>query len=675
MRKQKNSRSELSAFALILPALAIILLTACSINEPQSPSWLTTWNVPITNKTYDINEILEDLDDFNLVPDSAGNPGFEISQDIDTVRVEDNLTVNGISVSIKDSIGLIDISPPAGASASTDVNDILTVDLGVIPPASFDYDQPLDTIDNFSWMSVESGDLVMSFTNTLDCDLDTFIVTIIDLADGHVVGVTDFAGGLPDNTTRADTIPLDVQQISNALSINLRGATIEGGIMVGAGPHAIDADLSFPSNITVSAARAETPEISKSQTELTALSDSSIIQSSVIASGTLQLTILNETQLPFTVDISSSCLQNSGVDLSITRQISGNSAAIVSEDLSGYSFVPIDSPSAQYVAVDFSATVPASAPSQYTISAGDSISVDVDLSTITFASVTGRIQPTVVALPAVQHDLDIPQGLDQARLTQAELTLNLYNNSTVPADFDIDISGDGRSINIAGRVEGKLSAGDPAELTAILVDSDELSTLLNPPPAAISIAGNAILNPDYQIATITANDYICGNIEIYSPFAFAIVDPISIDMDISESEIDPDSRPDNFTETFRYGSVEVDIESHLPLGVTLTAYIGTVSDSGLYDDPNTLVLGPDTLQAGITDPGGRVVESVLSQISYTLNSDDLAIFDNDTIYFGQRISLLATDSSGVQVLGTDYIRIRSDATMQVQIGENLWDEN
>ena len=340
-----------------------------------------------------------------------------------------------------------------------------------------------------------------------------------------------------------------------------------------------------------------------------------------------------------------------------------------------YSFTPIDSPSAQYVIVDFDATVPASAPSQYTIDACDSISVDADLSTIIFESVTGQIQPTVVSLPGTQRDLDIPEGLDQARLTQAELTFNLYNNSTVDADFDMDISGDGRTINITGRVAGKQSVNDPAELTTILVDSDQLSTLLDPPPATILISGEAILNPDYEIATITAGDYIYGDIEIFSPFALAIVDPISIDMEISENEIDPDSRPDNFTETFRYGSVDVDIESHLPLGVALTVYIGTVSDSGLYDDPNTLVLGPDTLQAGVTDPGGRVVESTMSQISYTLNSDDLAIFNNDTIYFGQQIDLLATDSSGVQVLGTDYIRIRSDATMQVQFGENLWDEN
>lgn len=673
MKEQKNRRLGFPASALILPALAIALLTACSFNEPQSPSWMTTWNVPIANRTYDIYEILEDIDDFNLVPDSAGNPGFSVSQEMDTVRVDDNLTVAGVNVSLKDSVGVVDISAPAGATASTDVYDLLPVSMGVIPPSGFNYDQPLDTIDSFTWMVVESGDLIASFTNTLDCDLDTFIVTLIDLADYHVVGVSSFPGGLPDNSTRVDTIALDGQQISNALSVNFQGATIAGGVLVGAGPHAVNVDVSFPSDIAVSAARAETPEITRSQTDLTALSDSSIIQSSVIASATMQFTIVNATQLPFTVDITSSCIQNGGIDYSVSRSVSGNSVTVISEDLSGYSFTPVDSPSAQYVAVDFNATVLASAPSQYTIYAGDSISVDAILSTVIFESMTGQIQPTVVSIQDTEQDLDIPEGLDQARLTQAELTFNLYNNSTADADIDIDISGDGRSINVVGRIAGKQSVSDPAELTTILVDSDQLSTLLNPPPATILISGEAVLNPDYQIATITANDHLYGDIEIYSPFALAIVQPISIDMDISENEIDPDSRPDDFRETFRYGSVDVDIESHLPLGVALTVYIGTVADSGLYDDPNTLVLGPDTLLAGTTDSLGRVVESAFSQISYTLNSDDLAIFDNDTVYFGQQITLMATDSSGVQIMGTDYIKIRSDATMEVQIGENLWD--
>jgi hypothetical protein len=675
MKTSKKNRFVISVCALILPVLTIALLTGCSIQEPQAPSWLTTWNVPIINKTYGINEILEDIDDFTNVPDSAGNPGFQITHDIDTVRVDNSLTVSGTNVTLIDSVGLVDIPAPSNVTASTDVSDLLPVNLGVIPPASFNHDQPLDTISDYTWAAVESGILIVSYTNTLDCDLDTFVVTLTDLADMHTVGTTNFPGGLPDNATKIDTVSIDGQQISNALSINFQGATNTGGVLVGAGPHALDVVLSFPQDITVSAARAEIPEIIRSQTESAALNDSSIIQSSIISSGTLQLDIINDTELPFTIDITSSCLQNGGTDFTISRQIPGNSTTQINQDLAGYNLSPVDSQSTQYVVVDLYGVVPASAPLQYTISSSDSIKVDASLSTIIFESITGQVQPTAVAIPGTSQDLDIPEGLDQARLTRAELRFNVYNNSTVEADFDMDISGDGRSINVTGRVAGKQNVNDSAQLTTILIDSDQLSTLLDPPPATISISGDAVLNPDYGIATMTADDYMYGDIQIYSPFAFAILSPISIDMDISENEIDPDSRPDNFMETFRYGSVDVDIESHLPLGVALTVYIGTLSDSSLYDDPATLVLGPDTLQAGITDQSGTVVGSAFSQISYTLDSNDLSIFDNDTVYIGQRLNLLATDTSGVQVLGTDYLRLRSDATMEVQIGENLWEEN
>lgn len=674
MIRKNISRHKFPAFAIIIPVIALTIFSACSIEEPQTPSWMTTWDIPIANETNGIIEILENIGDSNLVIDSAGNPGFEIRQEFDTIRAEGNLTVNGVNVNVKDSIGLIDIPQPASITSSTDLYDILPVNLGVIPPASFDYDQPLDTVSRFSWLDIESGDVILTFTNTLDCDLDTFVVTFTDLADNHVISVSDFPGGLPDNATRADTVALDGQRISNTLSVNFRGVTLVGGVIIDAGqPHTIETDASFPSDITVSAGRAETPEIMKSQTQSTALSDSSVIQSSVIESGDLQLTIVNASQIPFTVDITSSCFRNGGIDLSVSRQIPGNSTAVVLQDLSGYNFVPVDSLSSQLVVIDFSAYAPGSAPLHYTIDAADSISVEAALSTITFASITGRIQPTVIALPATQHDLDFPEGFDQARLTMAELALKFYNNSTVPADVDILIEGDGRSLSIPGRIDGKNTPADPAEMTTLLVGSDELSNFLDPPPGTISISGNATLNPEYGLVTITANDYINGDFFIYSPFALAISSPISIDMDIIDVGIDHESRPDNFSGTFRHGHINVELESHLPLGVVATIYIGTLSDSSLFDDPATLILGPDTLQAGITDPDGRVLEPVLSQFSFTLDRNELTLFDNNIIYVAQRIELQSTDSSGVQILGSDYLKFKANGTIQIQFGENLWE--
>ena len=662
------------ALALILPIAVLLVGYGCSIKKPESPSWLTTWDVPIANKTFDIAELLEKIDDSNIIIDSLGNPAFSITQSIDTIAVDDNLTVDGIAIDLQDSIGAIDIEPPSNVSESTNINDFLTVNLGVVPPVSFSYNQPLAALDRFSWLEVSSGTLDLTFYNGLEVDLDTFIVTIIDESDMHVVGVATYTDGLSYLETETQSIDLSGQRISNNLSATFDGHT-PGGVLIYAGPQNLDGTMSFPGSITVTAARAETPAINKNQNQMTALTDSTRIISSSISSGTLQFDISNYTQLPFTVDILTSNFTNSGNPLQVSRQIAAMGMTQVDVDLAGYDFSPIDSGSSQYVEADMSAFAAASAPQQYTVSASDSLGIHVDLSSITFASITGQIKPTSIAIDPVQQDVEIPEGLDQAHLTQAELRLNLYNNSTVDADIDLLIQGGGNSIAVNDRISGKSSPGAPAELTILSVDSQEISDFLNPPPDQITISGQAILNPDYAISTITADDSFYGEVEIYSPFALAISDTISIDMDISDTEIDEDSRPDNFNETFRYGAIDVEFDSHLPLGLSLTLYIGVVPDSTLYDDPATLILGPYALEPGITDENGHVIESVISNISESLDSDQLSIFDNDTVYFGQMINLLPTDPAGVQVLGTDYIGIKSNARMQIQVGDNIWDNN
>lgn len=675
MLLKKNIARRSTALALLLPIAVLLVTSGCSFDTPKSPSWVTTWDVPIANRTYDIEELLERIDDSDdsiIITDSLGNPAFSITQSIDTVAVEDNLTVDGVTVDVQDSIGVIDIGPPSDESVSTNVNDFLTVNLGVVPPTSFSYNEALTALDRFSWMDVESGTLDLTFYNGLEVDLDTFVVSVIDEFDMHVVDVATYANGLSYLETETQSIDLSGQRISNNLSMTFDGYT-PGGVVLNAGSANLNATASFPDSITVTAARAETPAININRTESTALTDSTRIISSSISSGTLQFDISNYTQLPFTIDILSANFTDSGSPLQISRQIAATGMTQVNIDLTGYSFTPTDSGSSQYVDVEMIALAAASAPQKYTISASDSLGIHADLSVITFASITGQIQPTLVDIDPVQQDVEIPEGLDQARLTQAVLSLNLYNNSTVDADIDLLLQGGGNSISVSDRISGKSSPGAAARLTVISVSSQELSDFLNPAPSQITISGQALLNPDYAISTITANDNFYGDMEIYSPFAFAISDTISIDMDISDSEIDEDSRPDNFDETFKYGTIDVEFDSHLPLGLSMMLYIGTVADSTLYDHPATLILGPYTLEPGITDGNGHVIESVISSISDSLNSDQFSIFDNDTVYFGQMINLLPTDTAGVQVLGTDYISIKSNARLQVQVGDNIWD--
>jgi len=671
MVPERNSRIKLGACVMIIPSLVLFALSGCSVKKPESPSWITTWEVPISNKTYDISQLLEKLDDSLFVSDSLGNPAFAISQNIDTFAVDNNLTFNGTTIDFQDSMGTVDIAPPGSQYATTNVNDVLPVNLGVVAPSAFSYTQPLPAVSQFTWMDVQSGTLDLTFYNGLEVDLDTFVVTVIDQGDLHVVGVATYVNGLSYLETETQSIDLSGQSISNFFSMDFDGYT-PGGVLINAGSQNLDATMSFPGNITVTAAQAETPAINIVKTVNTALSDSTMVVSSTIASGSIQFDITNDTQIPFTVLISSLNFQSGGNNLQVSRSVNPGTTSQAFVDLAGYDFTPTDSGGLQFVYVDFDADAPASAPGQNIINSSDSVVVNSTVSDIIFESITGQIKPTGIVIDSMQRTVDIPQGLDQARLTQAVLNLNLYNNSMVPADINLTLSGGGNSIDISGRVDGKSSPSAPARLTTITVGSQELSDFLNPPPQQMTIYGDAIMNPDFSLATITANDNLYGDFEIYSPFALAISDTISVDLDINDTSIDPDSRPDDFSTTFKYGAINVEFDSHLPLGLAMTLYVGLVGDSTLYSDPGTLVLGPYALEPGIVDGNGHVVESVISTISDSLDNNELSIFDNDTLYFGQIINLLPTDSLGVQVLGADYINIKSNARIQLQVGENLW---
>jgi len=670
MFPEQNYRIKFAIFALIIPLVAMLAIPGCSVKKPESPSWITTWDVPISNKSYGVSDLLEKLDDSLFVTDSLGNPAFSVTGDIDTVTVGNSLTYEGVSIDFRDSIGTVDIAPPSNQSATTNVYDILPVALGVVPPTSFSYSQALPALDRFTWLEVQSGTLDLQFFNGLEIDLDTFAVTVIDQSDLHVVGVATYLNGLSYLETETQSIDISGQRISNTLFMNFDGHT-PGGVLLNAGPQNLVADASFPVNITVTAGQTETPAINMAQSVSTSLSDSTRVVSSTISSGTIRCDVFNGAQIPFTVDIASANFTNGGMPLRYSG-IFYPGTAQVDIDLAGYIFQPSDSAVSQYIKADFVASAPASAPVQNTISASDSIIVNAVLSSITFSSVTGQIKPTPVTIDSMQQNIDIPQGLDQARLTQAVMNLNLYNNSMVPADIDLVISGGGNSINISDRIAPKGSPSAAAALTTITVGSQQLYDFLNPAPEQISISGQAVMNPDYGIATVTANDNFYGDFEIYSPFALAISDTISIDMDINDTSIDPDSRPDDFNNTFKYGTIDVEFESHLPLGISMTLYIGTLPDSTLYTDPSTLKLGPYTLNPGVTDDNGHVIESAISTIADSLDNNQLNIFNNDIIYFGQKINLLPTDPNGVQLLGQDYIDIKSNARIQLQVGDNLW---
>jgi len=144
-------------------------------------------------------------------------------------------------------------------------------------------------------------------------------------------------------------------------------------------------------------------------------------------------------------------------------------------------------------------------------------------------------------------------------------------------------------------------------------------------------------------------------------------------MEISETDVSSEDLPD-FEETFVYAKIDAELTNHLPVGTIISIYISsTINDSTIFDeDSDAIIVGPFTLESGQIDSQGYVSEAVISVFEDSLDSNEILVFDNETIYVAPKVELLPT--SGSIFRGSDYITIKADARLMVRAGEHLWED-
>ncbi|MCK4357837.1 MAG: hypothetical protein KAW92_03715, partial [Candidatus Cloacimonetes bacterium] len=88
----------------VLFILILLLLTTCTIKKPQAPEWDIELAIPLINKTYYMSDFTKTTDDFifAVVDDTMQ---FSISKDIETIKVGDELKVDGQTETFEKQIG------------------------------------------------------------------------------------------------------------------------------------------------------------------------------------------------------------------------------------------------------------------------------------------------------------------------------------------------------------------------------------------------------------------------------------------------------------------------------------------------------------------------------------------------------------------------------------------
>ncbi len=670
-RNRKNGNGDSSSkatdsflfkyFSRLIVALAVILafltLVQCTIKKPESPEWTTNFVLPVIKKTYDMAEIIGRLDQDGLTMDTLGNITYTLSEELDTVTVSSNyLTTPNLSYSFGQKIGAVSIVGPSippvflGLAAITGISVNTPEDTVTIGQQSFDINGTLPISTTFTSATVSSGTADVHLHNNLGATLDTVILELWDNAFNTLLAIDSIYSGIPSGASATISIDLSNRTISNRFRVKVHCHT-PGGFITQVSTRGVSRELVFVGNLLVTSAVAEIPALSQSFSDQINLLESDRIDTAVIASGNLVISINNATSLNTVVTLTIPDILLSGQSLSLTPSVPPLQTVNVNINLAGYEVVPLDGSIPQTLNILAVTDIPASAPDQISVSQSDSFHVTAALNGLTFSSVAGYFDSVAISFNGTSQSIDVPTGFDSIQMATAILTLEVTNSLELPGDLDIQVNGDnGKNLNLVGTIA---AGGSLSSATSTIIEP-QAGSFLSPVPSLIDVSGSVIFASSGYQGRIEANDFISATITIVSPLEI-VIQPSQVNTDIEKTNINQQDL-DVITDHLIEARFIYNIISHLPVGAQVDIYFGP--DSATLISSPQLLVNALQLPAAPFGAGGIVSDTISTGFQEVfLDSLDLKILQNDTLFICSAFNLAGTGGQMVKLTANDYLTI------------------
>ncbi len=648
-----------SRMLLGITIIAVFLTIAqCTIEKPESPEWTTRLTVPIVNRTYDMEELVNKIDQEGVGIDQQGNITFSITEALDTVRLDaDVLATDDLTYAVAELLGVVSIDPPTIDPVSVSLSAITGLATGLpgdsvvaVSALSFEVINSMPAITNFSQATIASGNVLVVVENNLGIALDTAIVELYDVGNGATLVTDTFPGGIPAGATDSLTLSLAGKRLSNSLGVNAQ-CHFSDGTIDSVSTRYIGTELIFPSGLTVSSAVAQIPAMDLAFSEQIELGETERIDTATLSTGQLTLTISNATNLSASLSVSIPDLVTEGSPLSIDTTVPPQGQVQIVRNLAGSQLVPGGSSLPQLVDINVTADLPGSGLQQVAVDQADSLYVQAELTSLTFGSVTGVFSSTEATFDAESFDIDIPTGFDSLELVSAVLTLDIENGTGLPGYLDIQLIGDnGKSLALTGDIE----AGSSSQPVTTTITNSDIADFISPLPSHVEAGGTVTFGDGVTQATVTVADFVFTRVGIVAPLEMIIHESL-VETDIEREEIDQEDI-DMVTDHVIEAGFVYNIVNHLPLGASIEIFLGPDSAT-LYTNPG-LTIGPLSIGAAPVSGAGLVIDTASTGYQeIMLSNADIQILKNDTLYIGQELILQGTDGQSVRLIQSDYMTV------------------
>lgn len=663
----------------IVALVMLFTMGACSFETPQAPKWDATLSIPLINRHYTMQQLIDE--ESSLYSDSLGQVHYLFATELDSFRVGNQLTFEQFSNFYNTPIGQMPVASPGSENLIVTLSEIypeaaaLDGRTTVVPAFNFDLGKRvLSPYDGFDWLEIASGTMTIHLNNNLMVTLGSPLhFALLDTrADTVVVGY-DYSGEVAPGGEFSRVIDLAGKKFSNQLSLEISGSSPGSRNQ----EVLISAAASFTINVSISDLQVRSARARISSLEVTdrreALIDRGVAVSFArIKQGTVRLQLSSQLPIPATVSITMPDFISSGGDM-VTETIILNGTGTVSRVLNfaGYRFEPEAAPlGEQTVLLVWTVQTPGSGANYVTIQSSDEVNVSFSVENMIFSEVTGTFQGKSVAINPTTYSVDVLEGIDSVHFENAQLEMRLRNGINFPVQTDLLLEG----VNDTGRrVEMRIqetilageSNGQPVESQIVLTrNNSNVSDFLNALPSSIRVSGTVTIGGTGFIGTVRESDAVTGTVNIDAPLSFSLPSQ-SVEIEGDSLAIDEDAR-EQIRDNLHDGKLAARILNHLPLGASISFYFGR-SESTIFSTP-ALVIGPVSVQPASLDADtGLVLEPLLSEVTLALTEEQLKVFDTAPLFSGLLVDFPGTDGHLVRIIRTDYIDIRAVAQINSTI--------
>jgi hypothetical protein len=674
----------------------LLLLFACSVNEPKLPEWDTEWRIYAPTQDFIMGE--EIINDSTFIAGYANDSIpiilFNLKDSTDWERVEaSDLVLDPQTDHFSASIGDIELGDYDDLySDSTRLPEILPQTLFLTGDTLLPFDTltvypPDDSLHfiQYIYATIEEGELWITFCNETFLHLREGVKARIYNENGttQFIGETEFTEPIPPNTSmQSEPISINNRMIHNIFRIEYiipLEANLTARYISEEDRNGYFCTVLSMGNLIATDAMAKLPEQTADSSAAVAMKeeDHKII-SGTIESGVIQFNIQN--MLPVNCDVTVSLpnfIENGSVK-TYSRRITAGMNGIITEDISGLEIINHRNPGSIIDSLDYIATVKSDSTEEYTyLSSEDSVIVDVTTDSIRMASVTGILDTVDFNIDPVELDeIDVFEDIEgQIRLNDLEMQLVFENEIDLPIYANLRIIGrrsdtqDSVSINVIETIQAK----SESPTTIINIDDSysepSIVDLLAILPDDIQISGDAIV---FGEGSVSVGDGLRAHYTVSSPLTIQIDESLtfkSTEIDsITYDDLDEDQR-DQIVNDLADVSAKFNFINHIPIGGSFKYYMA-IDSTELYSDditdPSTKIVIEADIDPALKGPDDYVQSAVVSHWDQQFTDQQLDIFNYPTIYTRQEITILSTDGE-VKIRQDDSIEIEAILDFKVTI--------